>query len=144
MKKKLIDDEKNFSTGFNFWRYLINTWTVLFFSFIVYDFIFVLPGGNSLEIISAIYIGVLAIYVGNKEFERWYNRHQGRHPGEVFVIVWTALIFSLILSGLLFKEVYKIPSCVISSYIAVLTILVITNKSKQVYFAKKRHRKLHK
>lgn len=124
---------KPFFNDFNFWHKLINFWTFLFLFFIIYDFFIPFSEGNVLEILSTIYIGVLAIYVGDKEFERWYNRHQSRHPGEIFVIIWTALIFSLIFFGTIFKEAYKIPGAVVSSYIAVLTILVITSKSKQLY-----------
>lgn len=124
--------KKPFFNDFNFWRKLINFWSFLFFFFIIYDFFNPLLG-NVLEILSTVYIGVLAIYVGDKEFERWYNRHQSRHPGEIFIIIWTVLIFSLIFFGSIFKEAYKIPGAIVSSYIAVLTILVITSKSKALY-----------
>ncbi len=135
MNKKL---RRPFFNDFNFWRKLINFWTFLFLFFIIYDFFIPFSGGNTLEILSTIYIGVLAIYVGDKEFERWYHRHQGRHPGEIFIIIWTALIFSLIFFGTIFKEAYKIPGAVVSSYIAVLTVLVITSKSKQLYRDRKK------
>lgn len=126
-----------FFNNFIFWRRLINFWTFIFFFLIIYDFFSSLESSNSLEIASTIYIGVLAIYVGDKEFERWYNRHEGKHPGEIFIIVWTLLVFSLIIFGTLFQENYKIPNAVVSAYIAVLTILVITSKSKQLYHNKK-------
>jgi len=138
MKKKVFKKEKISLINFEFWRYLINCWTVLFFSLIIYDFIFGLPAGSSLEIASTIYIGVLAVYVGNKEFERWYNCHHGRHPGEVFVIIWTILVFSLVVVGTISQGNYQIPSPIISSYIAVLTMLVITRKSKQIFYSKNR------
>lgn len=134
-KKKTINDIVN---NFNFFRKLINFWTIFYFSLIVYDFLFSLNINNILEIVSAIYIGVLAIYVGNKEFERWYNKHQGRHPGEIFVVFWTVLVFSLIFFGTLFKQEYLIPNSIISSYIAVLTILVVTRKSKQIYLSRRK------
>jgi uncharacterized protein YacL len=121
---------------FNFWRYLINFWTLFFFVIIIYDFIYGPLLGSIINTFSTIYISVLAIYVGNKEFERWYDKHQGKHPGEIFVFLWTFIIFLLIISSLIIKPNYQIPNPVISSYIAVLTILVITNKSKQVYISK--------
>jgi ABC-type transport system involved in cytochrome c biogenesis permease subunit len=122
-----------FSNSFKFWREIINLWTILFVFSIIYDFV----GNNSLSDIlgplSAIYIGVLAIYVGNKEFERWYNRRKGKHPGEFFVILWTVLIFTIIILDIAFKKDYVLPSSVVSSYLAVLTILVLTRKSKALY-----------
>jgi len=119
------------------WRILINIWSIVFFVAIIIDFL----GGNSLDgllnLISGLYIGVLAIYVSNKEFERWYDRHQGKHPGEKLVFVWTALMVILIVFNLIPSVHYKVPSAVSSAYIAVLTILVITTKSKTMYQSKR-------
>lgn len=124
--------------SFHFWRNLMNAWTLIFFVLIVIDFVY----GNGLEeimnTISSIYIGVLAIYVSHKEFERWYDKHEENHPGEVFVVIWTAMITGLFILDLIYGAFYKVPAAVVSSYIAVLTILVITNKSKSLYKLKKR------
>ncbi len=120
-------------TNFDFWRHLINAWSFLFFFVIIYDFF----SGNSseeiLDLVSVVYIGALAIYVSNKEFERWYNHHRRQHPGEVFVIMWSILLAVLVAAEFIDHNSYHIPSSVISSYIAVLTILAITRKSKQTY-----------
>ena len=121
---------------FRFWRYLINAWSVLFFAVVVLDLITNNACVELLNVMSMIYISILAIYVSNKEFERWYNRHNAQHPGEVFVIIWSILMFVLIIFSLLLKNSYQIPAAVISSYIAVLTILAVTRKSKQIYQAR--------
>lgn len=118
---------------FNFWQYLVNFWSGVYFVLIIWDFIndnFII---EALEIIGFIYIGVLAIYVGNKEFERWYRRHQDKHPGEIFVIAWTALILTIVCLDLVLQKSYHLPSSVISSYVAVLTILAVTEKSKSLH-----------
>jgi len=127
MGKDLINKD------FLFWRYLINCWSIVLFVFIVYDFFSNNAYVNFLGILSAIYISVLALYVGNKEFERWYDRHRGQHPGELFVIIWSILIFTLILVDFVLQKPYEVPGAVISTYIAVLTILAITKKSKELY-----------
>ncbi len=119
--------------NFDFWKYLTNFWTIAYFVFVVIDFFLDNAWLQYLDILGFIYIGTLAIYVGNKEFERWYRRHQEKHPGETFVIVWTALIFILLLAGIITKKSYHVPSVVISSYVAVLTILAITEKSKSLF-----------
>jgi hypothetical protein len=75
--------------------------------------------------------------VGNKEFERWYDIHRSKHPGEIYVIAWTFLIFTIIALDVILQKKYILPSGVVSSYLAVLTILVITNKSKSLYRRKK-------
>ena len=118
---------------FRFWRQLINFWSLLFLGFIVYDFINPDSRGNILNVLATIYISALAIYVSNKEFERWYNRHRGQHPGEAFVVAWSGLVAFLIIAGFTFRPDYELPSAVVSSYIAVLTILAITSKSKELY-----------
>ncbi len=120
---------------YNFWRYLINFWSVLFFVVIVLDFFVQNSYNDLLNVLSAIYISALAIYVSNKEFERWYDKHNSRHPGEVFVIIWSFLVVVLFVCSFVFKG-YQMPTAVVSSYIAVLTILAVTRKSKQLYLAK--------
>ncbi|MFA5155609.1 MAG: hypothetical protein WC453_04215 [Patescibacteria group bacterium] len=128
-------------TNFNFWHRLINLWSVLFFFLIIYNFFNPASGGEILDLVSVIYIGALAIYVSNKEFERWYHKHDRQHPGEIFVIIWSILVVLLIVADLLSRGHYRMPGSVVSAYIAVLTILAITRKSKQAYqlrFAKKK------
>ncbi|MEI7620250.1 MAG: hypothetical protein WCJ57_01625 [Candidatus Falkowbacteria bacterium] len=129
---------------FNFWQYLVNFWSGMYFIMIIWDFIndnFII---EALEIFGFIYIGVLAIYVGNKEFERWYNSHQDQHPGEIFVIGWTALILIIVGLDLMLQKSYRLPSSVISSYIAVLTILAVTQKSKSLHTVKHRVKRVIK
>ena len=123
--------------GFRFWRYLINFWSLLFFAFIIYDFIYNNKAAGILGILSTIYISILAIYVSNKEFERWYNKHKEKHPGEIFVVIWSVLLFALIVLDFAFEKSYSLPGSVVSSYIAVLTILAITRKSKEMYLERK-------
>jgi len=129
MKKKDLVNNGNFE----FWRYLINSWTILFFVVIIYDFITANAIIEILDMISVVYVAILAIYVSNKEFERWYHRHNRQHPGEVFVIFWSILIFVLVILNFVRQGAYHIPGSIISSYIAVLTILAVTRKSKMAY-----------
>jgi hypothetical protein len=124
---------KLFGHHFNFWKYLVNFWTIFFMVLIVFDFIFDNALLEILELTAFIYIGVLAIYAGNKEFERWYNRHKDKHPGEVFVIIWTSIIFLVVMLDLIWPRSYHLPSAVISAYVAVLTILAVTEKSKSLH-----------
>lgn len=118
---------------------MINVWSVLFFLVVIADWFTNNVCRNIINVLATLYIAILAIYVSDKEFERWYHRHRGQHPGELFVIVWTILIFFLVLSTFILHWPYEIPGAVISSYIAVLTILAITRKSKELY--KHKHKK---
>jgi len=119
--------------NFVFWKYLTTLWTITYFVFIVFDFFLNNLWSGYLDVLGFVYIGTLAIYVGNKEFERWYHKHMKKHPGETFVIIWTALILILLLATIITKKPYRIPNVVISSYVAVLTILAITEKSKALF-----------
>lgn len=120
-------------TDFNFWRHLINAWSLLFFFVIIFDLFTSNAQEEILNVVSIIYIGTLTIYVSNKEFERWYDNHHKQHPGEIFVIVWSVLMAILIVADFAGRTYYHIPTSVVSSYIAVLTILAVTRKSKQTY-----------
>jgi hypothetical protein len=116
-----------------FWRYLVNFWTVVVYAAVICDFIKNNARENLLAPVVIIYVAVLAIYAGAKEFERWYEFHEGRHPGELFVIAWTILITGLWILGSIFSKPYKIPGEVVSAYISVLGILAVTRKSKSLF-----------
>jgi len=131
-------NKKTLLTDFNFWRHLINVWSILFFGLIIYDFLNGNSCGKALNLVSIIYISALTIYVSNKEFERWYHCHERQHPGEVFVILWSILIVMLLVLDSAGVKSYHLPEPVVSSYIAVLTILAITRKSKQIYNTRRR------
>jgi hypothetical protein len=128
-------NKKNLLTDFDFWRYLINVWSLVFFAAIIYDAVTGNAAEEALKVFSIVYIGVLAIYVSNKEFERWYHHHRRQHPGEAFVVIWSVLVVALLLWDVTSAQIYHLPETVVSSYIAVLTILAITRKSRQTYQA---------
>ncbi len=118
------------------WRYLANFWTVVFYIFIIIDFIKNNALDKFLGPLAAIYIATLAIYAGEKEFERWHELYKGRHPGEVFIILWTILMTGLFAADFIMQKHYKMPGEITAVYIAVLGVLAITRKSKS-FFAKK-------
>ena len=127
-----------FLNSSNLWRYLVYFWTLVFYAVAIGDFI----GNNALIAylgpLAAIYIGILAVYAGQKEFERWCHLHDGRHPGEFFVIGWTLLMFGFLLADFILDKPYKMPDVLIYTYITVLGVLAITVKSKRIY--RKKHR----
>ncbi len=118
-------------------RYLVNTWTLVLFTAIVVDFVQKNALEGILGPIAAIYVGVLVIYSAEKEFERWTDYYEGRHPGEIYVICWTILIAFLVAISFFVNKEYKVPSEIVSTYIAVISIMAFTQKSK-TFFRKKR------
>lgn len=116
----------------NVWRYMTNFWCLASYTAIVYDFIYDHALGDILPSVLVIYVALLSIFVGVKEFERWYEIRKGRHPGEIFVIGWTLLIIGLLTAKVVLDKPYSFPTEVISTYIAVLSIMAITQKSKSL------------
>ena len=135
-------NKDNETKGFffrEFWRYITNAWTVLFIGVAISDFVSKGQYHYLMAPFSVIYGAVLSIFVGTKEFSRWYDLHEGRkHPGEIFVVLWSILLFVMVIYSWIFKVDYAIPSDIISVYIMVLTVFAITQSSKTVYKSKKR------
>ena len=125
---------KTINTSY-FWRNITKVWTVIFFIAIIWDFV----TGNGLELaekllpVAVIYDAVLAIYSAEKEFKRWHDSHTTMHPGEIYVILWTILIFGLLAASMVVHYPYHIPPEVTASYIVAIGILAITRESKHYY-----------
>ncbi|MBX4199251.1 hypothetical protein KW800_03225 [Candidatus Parcubacteria bacterium] len=81
----------------------------------------------------AIYTGALVLYSAEKEFERWKFYFIGRHPGEIYVALWTVLVFGLLVWSFVTNDGYKMEPEIISTYIVVLGVLAITKKSKSMF-----------
>ncbi len=130
---------KKFKSGLKFWRNMTAFWTVVLFFVIIWDFINNGSHADLLSVICAIYAVVLSVFSADKEFERWNDYHEERHPGEIYVIIWTVLVFGILFLDFAFEKTYRIPSEVIATYVVVLGILAVTRKSKSIY--KIKHRK---
>ena len=115
------------------WRWLTNFWTFIFLTFAVFNFFTHESVDYLTAPLSVVYVGILGLYVGTKEFDRWYEMHSGRHPGEWFVILWTLVTFGLIALSLVLPGGYKVSSEIIAVYIMVLSIFALTQKSKRLY-----------
>jgi len=119
------------------WWCLTSFWTIVVFVAIGWDFY----KNNGFEKFTTpllvLYIALLAIYAGDKEFERWRDIHRSTHPGELFVIAWTILIATLFFLNLVLENPYQISPEIISAYIAFLNILAITRRSKILYKKRK-------
>lgn len=120
-------------TGERIWRWLANFWTIVFLVFVAINFFLEEQFGFLITPFSVLYIGVLSLYVSTKEFDRWYEMHKSRHPGEAFVIVWTIVVFAMFVFSILGNRDYKIDNEIVAVYIAVLSIFAITQKSKRFH-----------
>jgi len=120
------------------WRILTNFWTVIFLVFLIVNFLSFDKYESLIAPFSIIYIGVLGLFAGTKEFDRWYEIHEGRHPGEVFILLWTAVIFGLIIAKFFLGSQYKVSSEAVADYIMVLSVFALTQKSKRLHEERER------
>ncbi len=123
------------------WRVLSNFWTIIFMVFLVLNFLFHGQFDFLTAPFSVIYTGILTLYAGTKEFDRWYDVHESRHPGELFIIAWTVVIFSLVFLSVILPDGYKVSSETVAVYIMVLSIFALTQKSKQLHKRKLERKK---
>jgi hypothetical protein len=119
------------------WRWLTNIWTFVLLAVLVADFIEKGAYDAAMPALSIVYTGALGLYAGTKEFDRWYERHESRHPGEIFIGIWTAVIFILFAAQFVLGGDYKVSSEMVADYIMVLSVFALTQKSKTLHRRKR-------
>ncbi len=118
-------------------RLVLNTWTALILPFVIFNF-FTHEVLEYLAVpVAVLYVGLLTLYVGTKEFERWYDLHHGRHPGEWFVIAWTLVMIFLFGCSIALGPEHTIHSDLVAVYVAVLTLYAFTHHSKELHRRKR-------
>lgn len=121
-----------------FWRHAANFFTVILFMLAILDW----KTGNGLGLIllyaSLISTVSLAVYCGEKEYERWSGYHRQEGGGEAYVLAWTLLMVGLFFFGTSPEIPYAIPPELIASYFLAIIFFAVTEYSKSLYFEKKR------
>lgn len=120
-------------SGDHLLRVFVNTWTFIVLPFVILNF--ALSGQLDFLVVptAVLYTGLLALYVGTKEFDRWYKVHRGRHPGEWFVITWTVVMIGLFGASIFLGPEHTIHSDLVAIYVAVLSLYAFTKKSKEMH-----------
>jgi drug/metabolite transporter (DMT)-like permease len=134
MKKKV------YPTSEKYWRCLTNIWLGVMVCVILIDF---WSNGEYYFLISPVsilYITLLSVYITSKEFKRWFKDYKGHHPGEIALVIWTVLIFALIVSNAYLGSNYHICQEVISTYLVVVVLFIASRGSKMIYFKQKQKR----
>jgi len=121
--KRISNRERNL-------RILTNSWTVVAMFLFILDFYSFSQYSSVTSAVGVIYIAILGLYVGTKEFYRWHEFHDTRHIGEIFVIVWTAVLFLIIFSVVFINKDYHISGELIAVYTAIIGIFALTQNSK--------------
>ncbi len=124
------------SLSLNFWRFLTNTWGVMTLLLFIFDFFSHHSYSNATSTSAVIYGIVLGLYVGSKEFQRWKSKKgqfRSIHFGEIYPIVWSAVMILFVLVTAFSKNSFQIPGEFPATYITILGIYIISQQSKSFF-----------
>lgn len=111
-------------------KIILNVWSVITMMLFVVDFF---SGGrydSSTSAIGVIYLALLGIYVGEKEYIRWSNHFVSKYIGESFVVVWTALMIMFAVMAPFSEGKYHVPTEFAIIYTSIIGIFAVTRHSK--------------
>ena len=118
------------------WKILLNLWTIIVLTVILLDFFNLNQYNGTTGVVLAIYVAILGIYVADKEIDRWTRKFYSKYFGEFFVVIWTILMIILVIANILNPN-YKLGTEITATYISVLGVYAITQKSKNIKQNKK-------
>ncbi len=122
----------------SFWKHLTNFWTFLAIGLALADFFASHQYRQIANVVGIVYLAILGIYAGNKEFDRWYEDHKSRFRGEAFVIIWTVILTIMILFAISSPQKYQVSEPLVTIYTAVIGIFALTQRSKALFMRKSR------
>ncbi len=138
MRHSLPKEKKLKKPDSGFWRHAANFFTVVLFLLAILDW----KTGDELGLIllygCLISTVSLAVYCGEKEFERWTGYHRSEGGGEGYVLAWTLLMAGLFFFGSSSDMPYMIPPELVASYFLAIVLFAITEYSKSLFLQKKR------
>lgn len=113
-----------------FWKGLVNFWGIVTSVVFLVTFFKIWNLSYLLTDITIIYLSILSIFTGVKEYSRWKNKNFfSRYNGEIFIIAWTILMLIFIVISAIDKK-YQLYSQFTATYLSVLGIFAISLKSK--------------
>lgn len=118
------------------WKILVNLWAILTLAFFWLDFLSNNAYNLSAGAMGVIYIGILTIYAGTKEFDRWKSGRKSYFKGEAFVLIWTITLIIMVTVAIFSKTQLRVPDETATLYIAIVTIFAISQKSKSLFHSK--------
>lgn len=118
-------------------KWILNIWSAVTVGLFCLDFF----SGNKYDsqagVIGVIYIAMLGIYVGEKEYIRWKTEFTSRFIGETFVGLWTAVLIVFAIAAPLSQGAFRIPAEFALVYTTVVGIFAITQHSKNLHSQRK-------
>lgn len=134
-KKKLEDSRISI-------KIILDIWTILTIFLFIFDFLSGNKFDSSVSAIGVIYLAILGIYTGEKEYDRWKTRFISRFSGELYVVIWTIIMVIFAILAPFSNGYYKIPAEFALVYTSVVGVFAITRHSRDLH--EKKHRLLPK
>jgi len=123
MKNKIWPDRQTLKSVLNFWTFITMALFILdFFSGNKFD--------SSASAIGIIYLAILGIYAGEKEYTRWQDGFVSRFIGEFFLVIWTILMAVFAVAAPVSAGAFKIPADFAIIYTSVVGVFAVTQRSK--------------
>jgi|SRR3989344_6797708 len=111
-------------------KILVNVWSFITIIMFGADFF----SGNQFDSqaggIGVIYLAILGIYAGEKEFTRWHNDFVSQFVGESFIVIWTAVMITFVVLAPLSGGLFRVPAEFALVYTSVVGIFAVTQHSK--------------
>ncbi len=128
---------KNYLSGRRFLKMILNLWTIVTMILFAIDFFSGNKFDTSTGAIGIIYLGILGVYITEKEYTRWeHKRFISRFLGEGFVGFWTAMMIMFVILATFSGGQFKIPQDFAVVYTSVVAAFAITQHSKSLYHQK--------
>ena len=116
-----------------FWKILSNFWGSVTAIFFLLTFFKIYDVSHILTDVTIIYLTLLSVFAGLKEFNRWKNKEfLSRYHGEIFVVAWTSLMVIFVLLSAYDKNNFNMSTQFTATYLSVLGIFAISRKSKSL------------
>ena len=113
-------------------KLILNLWTVIAICLFAADFFSGNKYNSSASVIGIIYLALLGIYAGEKEYIRWKTRFVSRFSGEAFVAIWTVLMVTFAIAAPLSQGAFRLPAEFAVVYTSVIGVFAITQHSKNL------------
>jgi membrane protease YdiL (CAAX protease family) len=107
-------------------KLILNLWTVLTIVLFIADFLSGNKFDTTASAIGIIYLGILGIYVSEKEYSRWKTKFMSRFLGEGFVIIWTVVMVIFVVAAPLSEGRFRIPAEFALIYTSVIAAFALT------------------
>jgi hypothetical protein len=130
--KKLTPIEKKMLLNRRILKLILNFWTILTITLFTVDFFSGNRFDSSAGVVGIIYMAILGIYAGEKEYVRWKTKFVSYFIGEAFVILWTIIMAIFVVLAPLSAGAYKLPAEFAIVYTSTIGIFAITRHSKSL------------